>query len=42
MTNELDGLPKDLNDEQIESTYKTLKDMIAWLRWVVKKVVDKC
>lgn len=29
MTNELDGLPKDLNDEQIESTYKTLKDMIA-------------
>ena len=29
MTNELDGLPEDLNDEKIELTYKTLKDMIA-------------
>lgn len=29
MTNEIDGLPKDLNSEKIQVTYKTLKDMIA-------------
>lgn len=29
MTNELEGLPEDLNDQQIEATYKTLKEMIA-------------